>query len=697
MSSQPVVYTFCLNSDDARVDEDGDFNFELGQAVASLEASKLILSSFEFPVSQYPIDERNGRLYIREDVALPLPAKLCVDEHWRDEHGHLARRRCEVCIPAAVNQAVRAEAVENEGILLTFAHPHCLFSNGRLCISVGDGAPVHFVGISTDVPSTAIREVDERTLRLQTLLGPSEFEQAALVCSGTGDLSRLCAALQARLALWPLHATVSFETATGTVCLKFAKGSAQARGRGYGVELSGSALGLLGMSPTRKEASAPPRAPQTSILSIPDRCDDVTFRSGAALFEHVALTPGWYAPCHRSFCPSQPRRMRDEVSGQLNRLHLFPAETEHVVAMQIAGDTVLVPLMNGVHDADSLCAAFSASHARVRGRGGAVVTLSYDRRDARFTFSAVWGADGSECIFDLLFSHPDSIDGERLGFGDDNLYGQSSYASTSAVRVAALANHYGLRETEGQTKFVLRASPLPVIGAIVRSAQGGTITVSTYLANRPFACNAGLGRVAIVSSATEVFHASDVDEDGAPTDVHGAVGAMRGSRRGFVTVCDGHLMTLHVGRVASIRVGSALCVSLPPCPFSVSSGLLPASLGRQLGFPKGVLSCARGDCVIAAPNVYDLDHVDYVLLYLSDIPSVSTSLIHQVGNSVTTPFVKLVMYPSMREERMLPRELSLAAGCRLRRLKLGVRNPDGSRYAFNGAHFSLSLSSVCAA
>jgi len=695
MSSQPVVYTFCLNSDDARVDDDGDFNFELGQAVASLEASKLILSSFEFPVSQYPIDERNGRLYIREDLALARPVKLRVDEHWRDEHDLPAHRRCEVHIPATVNQAMHATSAGDGGVLLTFAHPHCLFSNGQLCISAGDGAPVHFVGISADVPSTAIHEVDEKTIRLQTLLGPSEFEQAALVCCGTGDLSRLCAALQVRLAHWPLRATVSFETSTGTICFKFAKGSA--RTRGYGVELSGTALGLLGMSPTRMEAIDPPHAPQASLLDIPNRCDDVTFRSGAASFEHVALTPGWYAPCHRSFCPSQPRRMRDEISGQLNRLHLFPADTEHFVAMQIAGDTVLVPLLNGVHDADSLCAAFNASHARVRGRGGAVVTLSYDKRVARFTFSALWSADGSECIFDLLFSHSDSIDGERLGFGDDNLYGQSSYSSTSAVRVAALANHYGLREIDGQTKFVLRASPLPVLNAIVRSARGGAITVSTYLANRPFACNARLGRVAIVSSATEVFHASDVDEDGAPTDVHGAVGAMRGSRRGYVTACEGHSMTLHVGRVASIRAGSALCISLPPCPFSVSSGLLPASLGRQLGFPNGVVACARGDCMIAAPNVYDLDHVDYVLLYLSDIPCVSTSLIHQVGNRVTTPFVKLVMYPSMREERMLPRELTLAAGSRLKRLKLGVRNPDGSRYAFHGAHFSLSLASVCAA
>lgn len=692
--SQSVVYTFCLNSDDARVDAEGDFNFELGQAVASLEATKLVLGSFEFPVSQYPVEERNGRLYIREDRAITAPVTLRVVESWIDTDGVVTKRCSDVTLPASINEVARAEPRDDD-MLLVFTHPHCLFENGRIWVAKADETSLHFVGVSSDIAADSLTFVDETTVRVAAPPRASTFADAALVCPSRADLSDVCRALQSRLSLWGVRASVCFHDQTGKVALKFAKPFTQSRG--YAVDISGTALRLFGMASARKIAQEMPRAPRSSILDISSSVAELCFQSLAASFDHVAFSPGWYAPCHRSFSPSPSHRIHAEASGQLNRLHLFPADAQRCLVMQIAGDVVAVPLLCGMHDGDTLCHAFNESHARVRGRGGAMVTLSYDKVQAAFTLAARWVDDEAECLFDVLFAHADSIDGDRLGFGDDNLYGRSVYTSTARVKVAALANHYALREVEGQGRFALHAVPLPVLDAIVRSKRGGVVTIATYMAGLPFACNAPTGSEVIVSTAATTLQVTDTDDDGAPSEIHATRSSMRGSRRGHVTGCHLHTMTLHVGSIPSLAVGHALRLVVPPRPFSLSFGLLPMSLGRQLGFPPGVFSSGRSESCVVAPGIYDLDHVDYVLLHLVNLPSIGTTLIHQVGNSVTTPFVKLVMYPSLREERMLPREVNLASGCRLRNIQLSVRNPDGTRYNFYGARFSLSIASVCAA
>ena len=88
-----------------------------------------------------------------------------------------------------------------------------------------------------------------------------------------------------------------------------------------------------------------------------------------------------------------------------------------------------------------------------------------------------------------------------------------------------------------------------------------------------------------------------------------------------------------------------------------------------------------------------LDHPDYVLVYL-DEGKRGTLLRHADGPSTTSPFAKICLYPTFREERALPRETTMVSGESLTRFTVRFATPDGRPYQFHGAQFSLSLNLV---
>jgi len=106
----------------------------------------------------------------------------------------------------------------------------------------------------------------------------------------------------------------------------------------------------------------------------------------------------------------------------------------------------------------------------------------------------------------------------------------------------------------------------------------------------------------------------------------------------------------------------------------------------------GSLQTLSGVCLppFVAPSVHNLDHPDYILVYLSDGKRSST-LQHTDGNNVTTPLTKIVLYPSFREERMIPRDTMFMSGESLTRFSLWFTNPDGTPYHFHFASFSFTL------
>ena len=143
------------------------------------------------------------------------------------------------------------------------------------------------------------------------------------------------------------------------------------------------------------------------------------------------------------------------------------------------------------------------------------------------------------------------------------------------------------------------------------------------------------------------------------------------------------------------RLRAPLCLCVDALPMSLSS--------RQLGFrpgatQEGLDGSVRGEGgrrlpPLEAPAVHNLDHPDYVLMYL-DEGKRGTLLQHSAGSSTTTPFAKIVLYPNLREERSLPRETTLISGESLTNFTVRFTNADGTPYRFHGANFSLSLNLI---
>jgi hypothetical protein len=128
------------------------------------------------------------------------------------------------------------------------------------------------------------------------------------------------------------------------------------------------------------------------------------------------------------------------------------------------------------------------------------------------------------------------------------------------------------------------------------------------------------------------------------------------------------------------------CTDLRPIP------------NRILGLPRGAsLWKLDTDNTIVAPNLMDLEHVDYILMDLGwdclrkqDTFQVSRG---QRGNSVG--FAKLVLYPSYQVHGLLPRDLITTSMDSPVRFQVRFQNPDLSNYELNGRTFSFSLQFIC--
>ena len=107
-----------------------------------------------------------------------------------------------------------------------------------------------------------------------------------------------------------------------------------------------------------------------------------------------------------------------------------------------------------------------------------------------------------------------------------------------------------------------------------------------------------------------------------------------------------------------------------PCPQPLLRLHERSISARAVGFPVGATLYGKDGTVnvsnahfvppFVAPNVHALDHPDYVLIFLEDAKS-DTTLMHRYGDDTKYPFAKLVLYPLVREERMLPRDAYVGA------------------------------------
>ena len=379
------------------------------------------------------------------------------------------------------------------------------------------------------------------------------------------------------------------------------------------------------------------------------------------LWDFVEVPCGFYAPCQRPMSVGQPMRLGTELENAVNRWYfpLVKEDAPHLLLYTDADGVQSCEIPPGRYTAATLCAYLT--------RKASSLTVTHDGE--RFTFAS---SDDKKRPFSLLFHHPRSVDPSRFGFAAQPLSGSSAYVAPERTKDGA-RGLLRFSEMTAQRRFRVHTTPPPPMHAtpVDESSRSLAVTVN----GAPFAHGCRPGDVVEVSGSLCVVHADDDDP-----------------------------CVLRLRDPPSFVPADGVAVVAPVDPLSLcfcKPGTLPPAL---VGFPKsavqwgvdGSVGDAQGNLMppFEAPYVFDLEHPDAVLLTFSE--TAGATLSHSYGGESRPVFVKLPMYPAMREERMLPRDSTLY-NARPTRFTLSVFNPDGrTPYEFHGAEFSFSLAFVSA-
>ena len=486
-------------------------------------------------------------------------------------------------------------------------------------------------------------------------------------------------------------------------------------------------------------------------VSIPARKGVVLQTEQLDWWTSVALTPGWYGPSHRPMCTGSPLHMGAELEFALNRFYLPIPErisegdmTSHFfVFADPCGTTYSISIPCGFHAPDRLCLYIEESMTLLARRTTPGVTFRMTYDDERFTIECsinVSDGESHSAPFTLLFSHPLQMDPRRLGFDALQYAGRSAYRSAHVCSCpniypplpstrlgdgdndAELVRHhvshsniYRVSEISNQKRFRVHGSPQPHVTGIIQNylISESILVLRTHVGVLPF-CH-GLNASDIVhlcpTQLSKVLAPNDdarwVETDVIPCPLSNSYA------RGCVVLPPSVDPVNSVDRYCTLRlrvkptrelkdcIGQSVHIQRTPAPFNLCSGILPRSLPEDLlGLRRGALQYGidgsigpHGAPPYEAPRVHNLDHPDYVLMYL-DEGKRGTLLQHSNGESTTTPLAKIVFYPNLREERMLPRDTTMLSGESLTTFSVRFANADGTPYCFHGADFSLSLNLI---
>ena len=254
-------------------------------------------------------------------------------------------------------------------------------------------------------------------------------------------------------------------------------------------------------------------------------------------------------------------------------------------------------------------------------------------------------------------------------------------------------NTYIITEHAHESKFKLTVqAPPPLLGEITSSTVG-TVTVNTTMQGLPAAHGYSVGQVVRLCKPSQ----DSFEIEGGVTlyalDIAGSRGVVtqvyEDSRIATIAVYTGAWALDNSQRqVLTIRVASE------PHNYIFSPAVANSIGYERIGFDaKAYQHRLDGLQTFTAPNVFNLEGPDYVLIYISDGKR-NTNMIHQSLDEVSCPFAKVILYPGYREERALTSELLLSSGEDFSRFTIAVRNPDGSPYQTNGATWSFTLNFV---
>jgi hypothetical protein len=351
--------------------------------------------------------------------------------------------------------------------------------------------------------------------------------------------------------------------------------------------------------------------------------------------------------------------------------------------------------------------------------------------------------------------HPDCLGFDAVAYDGAAAYTSPApapfaYAPRAAGR-SPLRNTYRVSERPAERRLRVHAAPPPPVLGVVEAtdAGDGVVTLRTYAARLPCAHGFRGGDVVRVALAqpSQVLRwtdgVADIPAGGARAGDDGDDGA-RAPAAGGWTVADvapcplsapagataraaprtGLVLPVVVDAPTTLRlrvaddvlraltsVGKGVTLSADVAPFSlcVSRSLPRCIPASTLGFREGATqwgidgeataahvgarSLARHPPPFVAPSGYCVEHPDYVLMHLDEVKR-GTLVQHVTGGSSTSPFTKIVLYPTFREERSIPRDTLLTSGQALTRLRVRFTNPDNSPYRMHGVPFSFTLNVV---
>ena len=708
------VLTMCFHTRDAVERDDSSMTFELPADRLRTEALRVALASCEFPMVQYTVEEDWNRLYAAEGVRLDGEG-----EGARALRLALDGEELELLLPARL--AGCTCTWRGQRLVVDCDCAHGLFSEatGRANAAAVEDAGVHLLGDAAgDLVARSCGELEYVSPRSFAFVGEARALSAA---QGARFVHVPTCASPARLCEWLTHAArgvrkgvrIAFRyDARADRVLLTANADEGAAAR---LEVRATALSRrLGLSSAPLELSAPGGG--GGLATLPSEPTD--------LWGFAEVPPGFYGPCHRSMCTGAPLRIGDELESAANRRYFAIGKPPAGGASAISPHALVFSDPSGrAHSCAIPCGRYSAAQlcqlleqAMTEAVRPALPELSFsvDHAEGRFAFACERRLPSGlvePAPFGLLFHHPLSIDGARLGFGAQPLAGQDTYvAPRRTAHAGAWRNVLRVGDVPGQKRFALHgAAPPSMVAVVAEGSSRGLLVLRTHVNGLPFAHGLAAGDVVSLGRCGRSALLDPADGAEVPTEPvsaqwpAGALSAVVAAAEAADSVLT---LRVHAPSLEGLaETGRCLQVACRAEPWSLCFARKPRSLPAHLmGFPEravlwgadGSVGDARGRLLppFEAPFTHCLDHPDYVLITFSE--SGGTALEHSYDGESRSIFCKLSLYPLFREERMLPRDTSLLRS-NLSRFTLAFWNPDlRTPYRFHGAEFSFSLSFVSA-
>lgn len=741
-----------MDTRDSTSREEGSFTMALGGDNPRFEAIRLTLGSLEFPMVQWSIEPEWQNLYFSEGYRLKPDAHLRIYE--KTEMGSseivaiLPPHINEI-------KNICASESEEKGVIITCEEPHRIFfPNSSLLSTINWGEVEIICGSMGRVSLSRLYElrkvsyVSETSFRVA--MPSCDWKTSGfLYVPPYPSPSSLCAALTFSLQTCDAQCTyeVSYDAPTNKASISvpfYPNGCDKLTLRVYGGYIS-TLLGYT--SPVHEAVFSKKKGASDNVSSIPtsffeETGDRPPLAIPSEQFQGwitVELECGWYVPAHRPMCTGQPLKMTQELETSLNRL-IFPVPeripngmvTSHFLMFSDPGGTIhSCPVYCGIYTAESLSSVLETEMTRLSSRSmpGTIFTVEYELSERRFTFTCeIRDSEGNvhAAPFCLLFSHPAQFNPSRIGFHAVTMQGRDTYTSSKRVSVPSTqsimqpqTNTYRITEVGHQKVFRLQTNPsLFMVGLVTGyDVKHDLLKLRTYMNQLPYAHGFVPGDVVnLTSSAPEELYRLKGNEWTIEGRTPSCPIAPSWGRCGIVVQQRGKSSPSgfpmpgfeQVDLYLKIRptrdlvdfIDTVLGLRVEPKPYNFCFDTMPQSIsGKMLGFKRGATQWGKDGSTTSsrlmippydAPCVHSIDHPDYILMYISE-GKMGTGLQHKFGTNNTTPFAKLVLYPMVREERMLPRDTTLLSGEGQSVFTIRFTNPDGSAYHFHGANFSFSL------